>query len=101
MSRTGEFSNGSDPIDFDTWHEKAFRIATTPSGAAINGKGETLPDEPGRWSIVTPENGDAWHWPAAPKETITTARDNWHHITSDPGADYKMQQIRRAMTDGL
>ena len=44
-------------ISFDRWHGKAFRIAQTPDGAAHSVTGEKLPNDPDRWSIVTPENG--------------------------------------------
>ena len=85
-------------IQFGKWHGKAFRIVQTPSGRASDSKtGEILPDSPTRWSIVTPENGDAWNWPKASKQAIKTARRNWGRIQKDPGSKYKMDQIRRSM----
>jgi len=85
-------------IQFGKWNGKAFRIAQTPSGRATDSKtGKVLPDEPGRWSIVTPENGEAFHWPAADKRSVKMARKNWGRIQKDPGSQYKMDQIRRSM----
>lgn len=84
-------------IDFDTWHGKAFRIVTTPSGHATDDEGNVLSDDPNRWSIVTPENGDAWNWATAPKKHINQARKLWSEIQADPEAKYKMDQIRRSM----
>lgn len=86
-------------IDFDKWHGKAFRIAVTPSGRSSTKGGETINDEMGRLSIVTPENGDAWDWPSASPEQIDTMRRNWGNIQSDKGGKYKMDQIRRHMRD--
>jgi hypothetical protein len=89
-------------IDFDTWHGKAFKIVTTPSGHATDDKGNVLPDDPNRWSIVTPENDNekdsyAWQWKTAPKKHINQARKMWGEILSDPNAKYKVDQIRRSM----
>ena len=93
---SGELFKGH--ISFDRWHGKAFRIAKTPSGVATDwDTNEKLPDDPTRWSIVTPENGDSWDWPKAPKEHITFAKKNWNAIQKDPEAQYKMDQIRRSM----
>jgi hypothetical protein len=96
MTRSNAEFNGGH-IDFDTWHGKAFRIVTTPSGHATDDKGNILPDDPNRWSIVTPENGEAWNWKTAPKKHINQARKAWDEIQVDPEAKYKMDQIRRSM----
>lgn len=97
---SGEQFKGS--ISFDRWQGKAFRIAQTPSGAATDMKtGEVLPDDPERFSIVTPENHDAWsNWPDAPKEHQIRAKKNWKSIQSEPEAQYKMDQIRRSIVKG-
>jgi hypothetical protein len=87
-------------ISFDRWHGRAFRIAQTPSGAAHSQTGERLSDDPDRWSIVTPENGDAFKWPAARKELQVVAKKRWNTIQKDPGAQYKMDQIRRSIVKG-
>jgi len=85
-------------ISFDRWHGKAFRIAQTPSGRATNrDTGEVLPDDPDRWSIVTPENGEAFKWPAARQELQVQAKKRWNTIQADPEAQYKMDQIRRSI----
>ena len=86
-------------ISFDRWHGKAFKIATTPSGrATARDTGEPLPDDPNRWSIVTPENGDAMTaWADAPKEHKVQAKQSWNKIQADPEAQYKMDQIRRSI----
>jgi hypothetical protein len=107
MGRNKEDFQGGH-IDFDTWHGKAFRIVTTPSGHATDDKGNVLPDDPNRWSIVTPENGGhkatencsgciAWEWKTAPKKHINLARRVWGNILKDPNAKYKVDQIRRSM----
>lgn len=88
-------------IDFDTWHGKAFRVVTTPSGQSVSSTtGEVIPDEPGRVSIVTPENGDAWHWPDAHPDTIEHFRKNWSEIQTNL-ADHKRSQIQRAIGQNL
>ena len=84
-------------IDFDKWHGKAFKIAVTPSGKSSTKDGKVIPDEAGRMSIVTPENGDAWNWPSASDEQVSTMRTNWDAIQQDAGGQYKMDQIRRSM----
>jgi len=87
-------------ISFNRWHGTAFRIAQTPEGAAHSTTGEKLPHDPDRWSIVTPENGDAFHWPAARKELQVVAKKRWNDIQKDPGTQYKMDQIRRSIVKG-
>ena len=89
-------------INWEQHHGKAFRIAQTPSGSAYaHGakKGDSpLPDDPDRWSIVTPENKEAWtDWPAAPDKHVAQAKENWDTIQKDPQSQYKMDQIRRSM----
>lgn len=99
-SGRGELKAAADtsPIDFDKWHGKAFKIVTTPPGQSVASHTDStpIPDEPGRVSIVTPENGASWNWPAAPQETVNNFRQNWSSIQGGiPG--YKMDQIRRGM----
>jgi hypothetical protein len=83
-------------IQFGKEHGKSLRIVKTPSGAARDAQGNVLPDDPKRWSIVTPENGEAFNWPKADKSQIKVARKNWGRIQKDPGSQYKMDQIRRS-----
>jgi len=84
-------------IDFDTWHGKAFRLATTPPGKSVNAEGEPISDERGRVSIVTPENGDAWHhWPDAHPDTVKHFRENWREIQTTLGG-HKRGQIDRVI----
>jgi hypothetical protein len=78
-------------ISFDRWNNKAFRIAQTPLSHPTGG------NDPERWSIVTPENTEATSWPSAPKELVTKAKQRWNSIQKDPGAQYKMDQIRRSI----
>ena len=88
-------------ISFDRWHGKAFRIAATPSGRAIDrDTGEKLPDDSNRWSIVTPENGDMWEAPDAPRAHVVQAKMLWNTIQKDSEAQYKMDQIRRSIVRG-
>ena len=89
-------------ISWEQHYGKAFRIAKTPSGAAYPAgakKGDApLPDDPDRWSIVTPENDEAWtDWETAPDKHIAQARENWDSIQKNPQSQYKMDQIRRSM----
>jgi hypothetical protein len=83
-------------IQFGKYHGKAFRIAQTPAGKSTRGN-EVIPDAPGRISIVTPENGEAWNWPSANKSQVKMMRKNWGQIQKDPSSKYKMDQIRRSM----
>lgn len=88
----------NEPIDFDQWHGKAFKIVSTPEGKAVKSHtdGTPIANEPGQVSIVTPENGDAWNWPDAPAETVNNFKKNWGSIQGGI-AGYKMDQIRRGM----
>ena len=81
-------------ISFDRWHGKAFRIAQTPLDHPTGG------NDPERWSIITPENPEAASWPSAPKPLVTKAKQRWNSIQKDPGAQYKMDQIRRSIVKG-
>lgn len=84
-------------IDFDKWHGKAFRLVTTPPGKSVNAEGEPISDEPGRVSVVTPENGDAWkNWPDAHPDTVRHFRKNWQEIQTTL-LPYKRGQIDRAI----
>jgi hypothetical protein len=83
-------------IQFGKHHGKAFRIVQTPAGKSTR-DGKVIPDAPGRISIVTPENGEAWNWPSANKGQIKMMRKNWGQIQKDPSSQYKMDQIRRSM----
>ena len=88
-------------IDFDKWHGKAFKVVTTPPGKSVasHTDGTPIADEPGRVSIVTPENGDARNWPDAPAETVSNFKQNWGQVQKDMSGPYgyKMDQIRRSM----
>ena len=85
-------------LKFDELHGKAFRIAQTPSGRAIDSRtGKVLPDDPNRYSIVTPQNGDAWHWPDASPEAVQHARLNWKQFVGNRKSKYKVRQIRKSM----
>jgi hypothetical protein len=89
--------NSMSYIQFGKEHGKSFRIVKTPSGAATDAKtGEVLPDSPTRWSIVTPENGEAFNWPKADKNSIKAARKSWGKFQADPESQYKVDQIRRS-----
>ena len=83
-------------IQFGKEHGKSFRIVQTPSGMSTR-DGKTIPDAPGRISIVTPENGESFNWPAADKKQVKMMRKNWGKIQKAPGSQYKMDQIRRSM----
>jgi hypothetical protein len=78
-------------LSFNRWNGKAFRIAQTPLNHPTGG------NDPERWSIVTPENPEAKNWPSAPKQLQIKAKQRWNKIQKDPGAQYKIDQIRRSI----
>lgn len=84
-------------IQFGKEHGKSFRIVQTPPGMSTR-DGKTIADEPGRVSIVTPENGESFNWPAADKKQVKMMRKNWGTIQKAKGSQYKMDQIRRSRT---
>ncbi len=88
-------------LNWDQHYGKTFRIAKTPSGEAYASDAKPgdapLPDDPERWSIVTPLNDEAWDWPAAPERHIAQAKERWDTIQKDPQSQYKMDQIRKSM----
>jgi hypothetical protein len=85
-------------LKFDELHGKAFRVAQTPPGQAKDSRTkEILPDDPNRYSIVTPQNGDAWDWPDAPPEAVQHAKLNWKQFMTDKKSRYKVRQIRKSM----
>ncbi len=94
-------TDSEEPIDFDTWNNKAFKIVQTPPGQSVSFDGKPIPDDPNRWSIVTPENGDSWNWPEASQSAVDMARNNWHNIqdaqNTNPQLRYKLEQMRRGM----
>lgn len=93
---------GRNRVDFDSQLGKSFRVAQTPSGAARNSRtGEVLPDDPNRYSFVTPQNGDAWHWPDASPEAHEDAKKSFHLLFSDRRSKYKGRQIRKSMKEAL
>lgn len=89
---------GRNRVDFDSQLGKSFRVAQTPSGAARDYRtGEVLPDDPNRYSIVTPQNGDAWKWPDASPEAHAIAKKNFDKLFTDRRSKYKGRQIRKSM----
>jgi hypothetical protein len=85
-------------LKFDELYGKAFRVAQTPSGKATDSRtGEVLPDDPNRYSIVTPQNGDAWNWPTAAPEAVQHAKLNWKQFVGNRKSKYKVRQIRKSM----
>jgi hypothetical protein len=86
-------------LNFDELYGTAFRIAQTPSGRAKDFRtGKTLPDDPNRYSIVTPQNGEEiWNWPTASPEAVQHAKLNWKQFVQNRRSKYKVRQIRRSM----
>jgi hypothetical protein len=83
---------------FDTLKGVAFRVVKTPSGHAFDENG-VLPDDPTRWSMITPLNTEAWnnwHEPVSPD----VERQAWDQVMSDPEAQYKSTQIRISSPKG-
>lgn len=85
-------------VEFDSQLGKSFRVAQTPSGQARDYRtGETLPDDPNRFSIVTPSNGSAWKWPDASPEAHEMAKKHFDSLFTDRRVKYKGRQIRKNM----
>ena len=103
IKRAMDYNNpyGEEPMDFEAGNNKAWRIAQTPAGQSVSFDGKKIPDDPNRWSIVTPENGDSWNWPDASQSAVDMARNNWHNIqdsqNTNPQLRYKLEQMRRGM----
>ena len=89
-------STGADATYWKTYYGTAFRLATTPKGAAtVNGKSVDSPE--GTVSLITPYNGDAWKaWPEASDEAKTNFQSNWKNIWGSSGG-YKQRQVLGAM----
>lgn len=82
-----------DSFDYDKNYGKSFRWAHTPE------------DQPGTYSLVTPENGDAWtKWKPVNSKQASNLRDNWHQH-KDAGtlhhfvAPHKAEQIKKHRVD--
>jgi hypothetical protein len=89
---------GRNRVDFDSQLGKSFKVVTTPSGAAKDLRtGKTLPDDPNRYSIVTPSNGDAWNWPDASPDAHEHAKKHFNSLFTDRRVKYKGRQIRKNM----
>jgi len=78
-------------VDYDKNYGKSFRWAYTPEGQGV----------PGSFSLVTPENGDAWkNWKPVSDEHHKMLRDKWHE-QKEAGtlvtfvAPYKIDQIEK------
>jgi hypothetical protein len=85
-------------VDFDSQLGKSFRVTQTPSGRAKDSRtGKVLPDNPNRYSIVTPQNGDAWSWPDASPEAHEAAKKDFKNLFTDRRLKYKGRQIRKGM----
>jgi hypothetical protein len=89
---------GRNRVDFDSQLGKSFRVAVTPPGRALDFKtGEVLPDDPNRWSIVTPQNKEQWEWETASPEAHEEARKDFKNLFTDRRYKYKGRQIRRSI----
>jgi len=89
---------GRNRVDFDSQLGKSFKVVQTPSGAAKDFRtGKALPDDPNRYSIVTPSNGEAWNWPTASPEAHKTAKKEFSKLFTDRRLKYKGRQIRKSM----
>ena len=85
--------SGADAPDWDTHYGKAFKLVTTPEGAATDLSGKSIATKPGTLSLVTPYNGDSFHsWPEASEEAKTNFKSNWKNIWDSTGG-YKQRQI--------
>ena len=83
-------------LNWDQHYGKTFRVVATPAGHSSDANGKQIPDEPGRFSIVTPENGEAWtDWPDAHPDQINMVKSNWDSFQKNL-AGYKRDQIDRS-----
>lgn len=94
-----DFESGKKPhVDFDSQLGKSFRVAQTPPGRALDYRtGEVLPDDPNRYSIVTPVNTEQWNWPDASPEAHADAKKHFGELFTDRRRKYKGRQIRKSM----
>ena len=94
-----DFQGGRKPyVDFDEQLGKSFRVAKTPPGRALDYRtDEVLPDDPNRWSIVTPQNAEQWHWETASPQAHAEAKKDFRNLFTDRRFKYKGRQIRRSM----
>ena len=84
---------GSPAPDWNRNYGKAFKFVKTPSGARTNLNGQTIGDEEGTVSMVTPMNGDAWSkWEEVDQSTKTKFQKNWGNVWSETGG-YKQRQV--------
>lgn len=91
---------GRNRVDFDSQLGKSFRVVKTPPGRALDYRtGEVLPDDPNRYSIVTPQNPEQWHWEDASPEAHAMAKKNFKELFTDRRRKYKGRQIRRSMRE--
>lgn len=75
-----------DPYHWDTNYGKRFKFVHTPEGM------QDPPQKGSTISLVTPANGDAWHWPEVSKEHLENLRSNWDEIKQTI-APHKRKQI--------
>lgn len=86
-------STGIDAPDFDKHYGTAFKLVKTASGARRSINGQSLEDEEGTVSLVTPMNGDAWSkWEEADSTTKNNFKKNWGKIWNNTGG-YKQRQV--------
>jgi len=89
---------GRNRVDFDSQLGKSFRVAMTPPGRSLDPRtNEVLPDDPNRWSIVTPSNGGAWNWETASPQAHAEAKKDFGTLFTDRRKKYKGRQIRKNM----
>lgn len=85
-------------IPFDKYLGKAFKVATPPADKVTDMRGRPLVATPDTYSIVTPENGDAWNWPEARPEHIQHAKLQWKQFNNSKMSRYKKNQILRSIS---
>jgi hypothetical protein len=89
---------GRNRVDFDSQLGKSFRVAKTPPGRALDYRtGEVLPDDPNRFSFVTPSNPEQWKWPDASPEAHEEAKKHFDKLFTDRRRKYKGRQIKSNM----
>jgi hypothetical protein len=86
-------STGAKAPDWDKHYGKAFKFVKTPSGARRTVNGQSMDDEEGTVSMVTPLNNDAWSkWEEADEGTKSKCKKDWDNTWNNTGG-YKQRQV--------
>lgn len=98
MKKGKQFLHGKH-LDFDTHIANgSLRIAKTPPGHAYieheDGTKEFLPDDPKRFSYVTPQNPGSKDWEDGTSKHYNTARKSFDVVQLESDFEDKLNQIK-------